>query len=898
MGPGAADIAEVVSDVREKLSDLVPPPALEPEQARFRLFDSITTFLKNVAQSQPLVLVLDDLQWADKSSLLLLQFLARQLGGSRLLVVGCYRDVELSRQHLLSEALAQLSREPEFRRVLLRGLSQGDSEPFIQAMAGIQPPQRVMETIYTNTEGNPFFMKEVVRLLSERGELTAEEVGGPRGIRIPEGVREAIGQRLNRLSEPCNQTLTTASVVGREFDFKVLGRSSTGVSEDQLLLAIDEALAAHLVEEVTGTGERYQFTHALVQQTLAEELSSSRRVRLHARIGQALEELYGADAEAHAAELAHHFAQAQTVLGAEKLVQYSLLAGERALAVYSYEEALAHFERGLAAKGVPQTGAETAPDAEGAALLFGLGRAGLSTVERRQLQEGVDILSRAYDYYERVGDVARAVAVAEYPLPVLARGRTGIAQYVVRALKLVPPDSHQAGRLLSTYGAELGRVENDYQGAQEAFTRALAIAQRHGDLALEVRTLAASANVDFFHLRPQGALDKARRIIELAHRIGDDQAAWSAHLDAARALLQMGEGAAAQQHASTALELAEKLRDRLRLAQACRVNTTACCHQGYWRRGRDFSDRGLGEAPQDVSALLPRALLEYETGDFNCGEAYLERLLEVALPVTARPGQEQGLLALAIPLVARITGVFDRLDVAATVAQTVLASPFPNPLFALTARGGLGLLAVLRGDVAAAREQYGALAPMQVATVGVVAVTTAGLLGLLAQTMGQLDKAVEHFEDALAFCRKAGYRPELAWSCYDYAEALLNPVGAAPTGRGATTPAHRAKAMSLLDEALSITQELGMRPLMERVAASLEKMGPAHPTAPAYPDGLTQREVEVLRLIALGKSNREVGEVLFISLRTVANHVANILNKTNTANRTEAATYAARHGLV
>jgi predicted ATPase len=355
MGPGAADIAEIVPEIREKLPGLEPPPALEPEQARFRLFDSITAFVKNAAQAQPLMLVLDDLHWADKSSLLLLPFLARELGGSRLLVVGCYRDVELSRQHPLSEALAQLSRESAgggFRRVLLRGLSQGDSEPFIQAMAGIQPPQRLVDTIYTNTEGNPFFMKEVVRLLSERGELTAEEVGGPRGIRIPEGVREAIGQRLNRLTEPCNQTLTTASIIGREFEFKVLGRSSSGVSEDQLLLAIDEALAAHLIEEVTGTGERYQFTHALVQQTLAEELSSSRRVRLHARIGEAIEELYGRDADAHAAELAHHFAEARPVVGVEKLVHYSLLAGERALAAYAYEDALAHFERGLAAKGV------------------------------------------------------------------------------------------------------------------------------------------------------------------------------------------------------------------------------------------------------------------------------------------------------------------------------------------------------------------------------------------------------------------------------------------------------------------------------------------------------------------------------------------------------------------
>jgi predicted ATPase len=140
MGVGAADIAEIISEVREKLPSLELPLVLEPEQARFRLFDSITTFLKNVARSQPLMLVLDGLHWADKPSLLLLQFLARQIEGSCLLMIGYYRDMELSRQHPLSETLAQLSRLPLFQRKLLRGLSQEDTARFIEATAGIRPP--------------------------------------------------------------------------------------------------------------------------------------------------------------------------------------------------------------------------------------------------------------------------------------------------------------------------------------------------------------------------------------------------------------------------------------------------------------------------------------------------------------------------------------------------------------------------------------------------------------------------------------------------------------------------------------------------------------------------------------------------------------------------------------
>ena len=176
--------------------------------------------------------MLDDLHWADKPSLLLLQFLAREMGRSRLLVVGNYRDVELSRQHPLSETLAQLTRKPVFRRQLLRGLNQEDTQRFIASAASIEPSRGLVETIYAQTEGNPFFVHEVIRLLSEQGELTAGEFGGPQGIRIPEGVREVIGQRINRLSGHCNQALTIASVIGREFQFKLLS-TSAGVSSTQ-----------------------------------------------------------------------------------------------------------------------------------------------------------------------------------------------------------------------------------------------------------------------------------------------------------------------------------------------------------------------------------------------------------------------------------------------------------------------------------------------------------------------------------------------------------------------------------------------------------------------------------------------------------------------------------------
>ena len=381
MGAAAAEIAEIVPDVRERLPDVGEPPLLEdPRQARFRLFDSLTAFLKSAARAQPLVFVLDDLHWADEGSLRLLEFVARELAGVRLLLIGTYRDIELSRRHPLAQSLAELTRERLFKRLLLRGLGREDVGRFVEATCGISPPAELVSVVYAHTEGNPLFVTEVVRLLVQEGELTSERLSEHESwsIRIPEGVHEVIGRRLERLSEHCNETLVVASVIGREFGLDELERVIGDLAEDRLLELLDEALSARVIEELPRSLGRYQFTHALIQETLAEELSLTRRVRLHARIAEALEQLYGADADAHAAEFAHHFGEAEALVGPEKLVHYSLIAGESALAAHAHEQAVGHFERALAAK------VEQAMDDETAALLFGLARAQLATLAPRE----------------------------------------------------------------------------------------------------------------------------------------------------------------------------------------------------------------------------------------------------------------------------------------------------------------------------------------------------------------------------------------------------------------------------------------------------------------------------------------------------------------------------------
>ncbi|PKB80509.1 MAG: hypothetical protein BZY88_08610 [SAR202 cluster bacterium Io17-Chloro-G9] len=446
----------------------------------------------------------------------------------------------------MAEALGELTRERLFQRVLLRGLTQEDVERFVEITSGNSAPRGLIEAVHAQTEGNPLFVTEVVRLLVQEGALTPDPSPSGRGestgpgegdswtIRIPEGVREVIGRRLNRLSQRCNEALTVASILGREFTLAQVGPLVEEVSEDRLFEVLEEALAARVIEELPQSVGSYQFTHALIQETLTAELSLTRRVRLHARIAQSLDVLYGDEADSHAAELAHHFGQAEAVLGSEKLVHYSLVAGEKALSSYAWEEAQAQFERGLAAKGVLSVGDDPILDMQAADLLFGYGRARTGTAERYELQEAVDILARAFDYYAENGKVDRAVAVASYSVP-MGGVRTGMARLIRTALSLTPDDSLEAGRLLSSLGFEAGRVEGDYDQAAGAFTQALSIARSEGDASLEMSTLALSADVDFFHHKMVQGLNTSLEAIDLASRGGNTQIEANARLTAVRA---------------------------------------------------------------------------------------------------------------------------------------------------------------------------------------------------------------------------------------------------------------------------------------------------------------------------------------------------------------------------
>ena len=290
LGAAAARLARIVPELAERLPDMPEVALPDSESERHRLFEAVASLLVEASRASPIVLVLDDLQWADRPTLLLLKHILRAPEQSPLLILGTYRGGELGRRHPLSETLADLRRDRAFERITLQGLREGDVGAMISAWGGEDAPPDFIQAIYQPTEGNPFFVEELLRDLSETGAISEQDGRltndlAAAQLPIPESVKEVISRRLARLSEECNSVLTVASVIGRGFGLDALARASD-LSNDRLLEALEEAVDACVVRETPNVVGSYSFSHALIHETLYDELSTTRRVRLH---GQTLQ---------------------------------------------------------------------------------------------------------------------------------------------------------------------------------------------------------------------------------------------------------------------------------------------------------------------------------------------------------------------------------------------------------------------------------------------------------------------------------------------------------------------------------------------------------------------------------------------------------------------------------
>jgi len=337
LAAGARWVAQLAPELRERL-DLREAGDLESEQARFALFDAVTVFLRNAAAREPLVVLLDDLHTADLPSLLLLAFLARAVGETRVLVVTTHHEAGPRRGAEVEAVFGELTRFG--RRVDLGGLEDDDLRALVIHRSGADPSAELVHSLQALTEGNPFYSDEVVRLLVAQGRLDR-----PLGERLPlpDGVRDAIRRRLLPLRPEVHEALEVAAVEGRDFDLTTLERVA-GVARAELLERLDDALAVQLVEEAPGPAGSFRFAHGLIRETLYGDLTATRRARLHAAVGDALERTAASEAE-----LAHHFVEAASVADPGKALDHAERAGHEALAALAYERAADLFVAALAA---------------------------------------------------------------------------------------------------------------------------------------------------------------------------------------------------------------------------------------------------------------------------------------------------------------------------------------------------------------------------------------------------------------------------------------------------------------------------------------------------------------------------------------------------------------------
>jgi class 3 adenylate cyclase len=819
LGEGAPEVAKLVSEVRRRFPDIPEAPRLEPDAERLRLFESVTAFVHNAAAANPLVILLDDLHWADKPSLLLLRYLARSVASQRVLILGAYRDVELDRTHPLSEVIATLRREQLYRRLLLRGLSEEDVLALLTAMEPSEESavqrQALATALYRETEGNPFFLREVLSHLVEEGKLYRErgrwtsKVTSISEFGIPEGVREVVGRRLSRLSEGCNRVLTLASTMTGGFSWEEL-KAITGESEPVLLDLLDEALAAQLIQERRGDhAGTYDFTHALIRQTLYGELSTPRRVILHRQIGRALEQVHADNLEPHLAELAHHFYEAAPGGDVNKAIDYAQRAGDRAVALLAYEEAAGHYEIALQVLDLKERPAER----QRFDLLMALGqaytRADVPEKATMILEQAVQ-LGETLSEPRLLGEAANAYSWAVSRGPLFGTGAD--VPVLQRALEtLTEEDSALRAKLLAWLSLQLAQrspLEHRLAVAQQARETA----ERVGSFEALTYALAALHDCLQGPERTEERLAVANEWLQAAERAGDKAQVLLARVNRLTALAELGEMDEVEREIAITADLADQMREPAWSGFRPVWNGMLATMEGRYE-----------EAEQLVLQVLPIAQRTQQPNwvqsvaaqfySIRRGQGRLGELEQIVLQ-NAEENPEVRAWQAALAVMYLDT---HRQDQAHEWFERLAARDFadvPSDAFLMVTILLAADLARGLGDRRRAGLLYEILRPYAARNVVVGnAVLCDGSasypLGLLASTMGRWDDAERHLQDALAFNEKIGAWPWLARTRYEYARMLEE----------RHQPDDRKKAQGLVNQALATFEELGMKKDVERALA-------------------------------------------------------------------------------
>ena len=878
MGAATREIAALVPELLDA--------SQQPEQTsntladagavRFRTFDAVRQFLQQATQQVPVTLVLDDLHWADAPSLSLLEFLIQEAPRSRLLIVGTFRDVDTSRKTPLHHTLGALGRDAEVQRVHLGGLSQRAIEEVAENLCEVSLPRAAIELIHQRTDGNPLFAIELIKVLID------ESAGAGTAItaspaRIPAGVHETIGRRLSRLSDRCNELLSVAAVLGRQFTVREVA-ASTDTQIHHVLAGIEPAVQAGIIQCNGDPSESYQFTHVLIRETLYEELPAVERLRLHGRAGDALLSVHGQYSEHDLARIAHHYYQSAALGGADKAVVFAFRAAERAVRVCAYEDALLHYSHVIEV--LEKVGRLHDENLARAYILKGCALRQLG-----QVQESIEALLEAVSRTRVIGSAGMLVDVLAF-LSMSARHleRQNFIPLLDRTLALLPEDDPVSRAKALATRAFAQRSLPDQTGIQSMVAEAIDVAYRSGDATArcacyQLAMMALRGSPETLERR----LAMGREYTGVAGSTGSgdlmaDACHWqilnyfeSGQIDELEALLDHYDSLSAA-------------RSGLHQYQAGAHRITLALLRGNWdgleQRIGELLDIGMKTRRDDADGVYGAQMFALNR-DLGRLQALAPQVRAMAASGTRRMW-EPGLMLICADIGLRdeARAIFQR--VVECGCRAISRDDMYVTCLLFCAQTCFAL-----SDAAGAQLLYERLHPYSGQAGNHPTAVCFGAVDLylaqLACSANRRERAAAHFAEALRLNRAMRAWPSLARTLFRHGVFLM----------GQESDSERRLGMQQLRDAEQLARRLEMTGLAAEIETSLHK-GDGEGE---FPDDLTAREVEVLRLLAIGRTNKDVSLVLAISLNTVATHVRSILNKTRCANRTEAAAYAIRHGL-
>jgi DNA-binding CsgD family transcriptional regulator len=846
------------------------------------LFEAVTSTLVRCAAPGGLVVVVDDVHWADPSSVSLLSHLARELRTSRIMLVAAYRDQEVGSDPIIEAVLRAFIREPGTVQLRLGGFAEVEVADQLEATFGHRFALDVVAGIARRSRGNPFFVSQLGRLVDQAtsgGHVRSD--GWSTGL--PEGIRAVIAERLDRMSPTNREILRTAAVIGVGIDVA----TATAAADHPavvVLAALDDASQAGLVTLAEGRpgGE---FSHDLIRDTLRGEVPTWKRAEVHRRVAEHIEQTHRADLDRHAAELAHHWLCSLPSGDAHTAVGWAERAAAGALAELAYEKAARLFDQALEAMG---SGGFSPADR----CRVLLGRAG-ALFNAGDVSSAIAAASAASEEAERAGD---AVAMAHAAVAFEGVADEAWGRRVARIAELVLPRlgddqlemrARLTAALATVHSFTLSDAAADQ--AEPLSRQALQLADAAGTpgaliSALRARQMACAD--------PDGVgnrLEVADRTLSLAAETNDAWSAMWGHLWRIEARCQLGEIDAAEYELRPLASVVERLRQPVAGWHLARTRCALAMGRGRMSDADRYLDemimlaeRGLDARGRQMHWVIAAKLAQL-TGDPKY-DSWLEAMTDEA----ATPSEVATRVPLGLVYAER--GQMDR-----AADQDHRLPPWPSwrvPRFVgLVAQDQRARLTAMIGDVDGATVAYQRLLPWAryfvVGGSGLVAMHGSAefALGCLAACIGESDAAVRHLGAAVDANHNAGLPPFEAESRYELAKVLAQ--------RG--EPGDRSEALILATNASDTATRLGMSPLQAKSDNLLSTLRGA--PQPGRSTNLTKRELEIAALITQGVTNRQIADLLFVSERTAENHVQHILTKLGFQNRTQIALWATSKGI-